>query len=513
MTPLFLKNIHISIDWMNCTCYGFFMKNNSATSKNSSFEKRVLLTLCFLFAATLASAWTYSFQIRKKLISQATTEGVTQQAEVGIERLRNLSESQLNKSLSFFLLGSSTLFDEQKKEKQNFSDLLNAFVKENNLPGVGTLAKQIESLQQQRQDIFDQAMEHRSKQTESKIVGQFYRSKTSSIRNQINKNLDEMIALFKADKARQQAEASLAALEAEKQIPRGMMWLTVLMTSLFVGLALLVIRALYVRTRALQERDRLYNEATELNLSRDEIIAGISNDLKEPLAEITYAVNHPSSESPEVIKSSVELIENRVKDIIDESKVAKGNLMLRLDQMGLDDILDDARLMMYPFAKQKDIRLEINEVNPPVLAFIDRERVLRVLSNVIGNAIKFSPKLSKVIVRVRSDQQFVYVSVKDSGPGIPEKQIPHLFDRFWQAPQTAEQGAGIGLAVVKSIIEAHGGVVTVESHIGSGTTITFSLPRRRPAGLQMGRPVVSTVKSGPRALPQRIDTKDNPAPV
>jgi signal transduction histidine kinase len=128
------------------------------------------------------------------------------------------------------------------------------------------------------------------------------------------------------------------------------------------------------------------------------------------------------------------------------------------------------------------------------------------LLNIVGNAIKFSPKLSKVIVRVRSDQQFVYISVKDSGPGIPEKQIPHLFDSFWQASKTSDQGAGIGLSVAKSIIEGHGGSVKVESHMGSGTTFTFSLPRRRPAGLQMGRPVVSTVKSGPRALPEKFDT-------
>lgn len=484
------------------------MKNKSTNSKNSSFEKRVLLTLSFLFVAILLGAWFYSIQVRSKIISQATTEGVTRQAEVSIERLRNLSESLSNKSLSFFLLGSSTLFDEQKKEKQNFLEQLNIFVKENNLPGIATLAKQIENLQQQRQDIFDQAMEHRSKQTESKIVGQFYRSKTNSIKSQINKNLDEMINLFKTDKARQQAEASRSALEADKLIPRGMIWLTIAFSLLFVSMATLVAKALLSKTRALQERDRLFKEASELLLSRDEIIAGISNDLKEPLNEIVYAVNNPYDEAPEVIRSSVELIENRVKDIIDESKVSSGNLMLRLDQMGLDDILDDARLMMYPFAKQKDIRLEFNEVNPPVLAFIDRERVLRVLSNIISNAIKFSPKLTKIVIRVRSDQQFVYVSVKDNGPGIPEKQIPNLFDRFWQAPTTAEQGPGIGLAVVKSIVEAHGGVVTVESQIGTGTTITFSLPRRRPAGLQMGRPVVSTVKSGPRALPQRSQVNE-----
>lgn len=479
------------------------------SSRHSSFEKRVLLTLCFLFAATLGGAWVYSFQIRNKILTHGKSEGITRQAEVEVERLRNLSDSQWNKSLTFFLMGSSTSFDEQKKERQEFTDNLAAFVKANNLPGIADIAKKIENFQLQRQDFFDQAMVHRAKQTESKIVGQFYRSKTASIRAGISSALDDMITLYKAEHARLQAEGEKSSIEAEKQIPRGMMWFTGTVAVLFFGLVILVVRALFVRTRALTERDRLYAEAIQLNLSRDELTAGISNDLKEPLSEITHAINHPSEDSSEIIKSSVEMIENRVKDILDEAKVASGNLILRLDQMGLDDILDDARLMMYPFAKQKDIRLEINEVNPPVLAFIDRERVLRVLSNILGNAIKFSPKLSKVIVRVRSDQQFVYVSVKDSGPGIPEKQIPNLFDRFWQAPQTAEQGSGIGLAVVKSIIEAHGGVVTVESHIGSGTTFTFSLPRRRPAGLQNGRPVVSTVKSGPRSLPQKSELKED----
>lgn len=486
------------------------MKNKSDQFQKSSFEKNALYALSALFVAVFACAWFYSHQVRQKISAHATSDSVTQHALVEVEKLRNLSESQLNKSLSFFLLGSSTLFDEQKKERQSFLTQLTTFEKENSLPGISEIAKRIESLHQQRQDIFDQAMEHRSKQTESKIVGQFYRSKNAPIRSAIHKSFDEMIALYDADHTRQKAAAKESALDAETQIPIGMMYLTMATSLLFIGLVFLVARMLWMRSRLIAERDRLFAEAARLNLSRDEIIAGISNDLKEPLNEITYAVNHPAEESAEVIKSSVELVESRVQDILDEAKAASGNLTLRLDQMGLDDVLDDARLMMYPFAKRRDIRLEFIEVNPPVLAFLDRERVLRVLSNLVGNAIKFSPKLSKVIVRVRSDQQFVYVSVKDGGPGIPEKQIPHLFDRFWQASETASQGAGVGLSVAKSIVEAHGGVLTVESHLGSGTTFTFSLPRRRPAGLQKGRPVVSTVKSGSRAIPQRIEMRDEP---
>ena len=136
---------------------------------------------------------------------------------------------------------------------------------------------------------------------------------------------------------------------------------------------------------------------------------------------------------------------------------------------------------------KEDIRLEISSVNPPALAFMDRERVMRVLSNLISNAIKFSPRNNKVIVKVKTDLQFVYISVKDNGPGIPEKQLSEIFSHFWQAPKTADQGAGIGLAVVKTIVESHGGKVIVESHVGHGSTFTFSLPKRRPIGANMGR--------------------------
>jgi signal transduction histidine kinase len=119
---------------------------------------------------------------------------------------------------------------------------------------------------------------------------------------------------------------------------------------------------------------------------------------------------------------------------------------------------------------------------------------MRVLVNLIGNAIKYSRKHTKVLVKVKSDAQFVNIAIADTGPGIPAGQVPTLFDNFWQARRTADQGAGIGLAVVKTIIEAHGGTVKVDSNAGQGSTFTFSLPRRRPAGAQLKKPSASTVR-------------------
>ena len=129
---------------------------------------------------------------------------------------------------------------------------------------------------------------------------------------------------------------------------------------------------------------------------------------------------------------------------------------------------------------------------------------MRVLGNLVGNAIKFSPSHSKVTVKVRSDQQFVHVSVTDSGPGIPENQLPGIFDHFWQAKKTADQGAGVGLGVVKTVVEAHGGTVRVDSHVGYGSTFTFTLPRRRPVGVYVKRPM-PIVRHIARSTPPSLD--------
>jgi signal transduction histidine kinase len=303
--------------------------------------------------------------------------------------------------------------------------------------------------------------------------------------------------------SRARTEAKKAAVEAEVQIPRGMTWFTGFLGVIFLGMALLVIRMLRERTRKLAERERLFTEAQHAVQSRDEVISAISRDLETPLKTINeIAANMKMAKDPieiednaELIKTYVAEIDQEIRDIYDQKKADMGNLVLRLDQLGIDEILDEARLMLQPMAKARDIRLQIDSVNPPVLAFFDRERVLRVLSNLIGNAIKFSPKHGRVVVKVRSDQQFVNISVTDSGSGIPEGHRAEIFNQFWQARKTADQGAGIGLAVVKTIIEAHGGTVKLDNPLGHGSTFTFSLPRRRPVGAHIKKPAAPMVRT------------------
>jgi signal transduction histidine kinase len=98
------------------------------------------------------------------------------------------------------------------------------------------------------------------------------------------------------------------------------------------------------------------------------------------------------------------------------------------------------------------------------------------LSNLVGNAIKFSPEGSKIVVAARRDGNEVTISVLDTGRGISADHLPRVFDRYWQSSRTDRQGAGLGLAIAKGIVEAHGGRIWVESKPGTGTTASFSLP-------------------------------------
>jgi signal transduction histidine kinase len=491
------------------------MSKNLTKSKSWSLERKALVVFTLMFAAVILVGWGFALKLRQTVAANNAVINVDPSALIEVERIRNIAESQISNSRSFFLLGSSALFDKQKKDKQTLMDSMANFEKQYHLPQVPEIIQRIGAVEQQQQEIFDQAMDFREKKTESKIVGQFYQSKITPLRTQLNDSLDEIVRLHNAELDRARTRAREAALNAEVQIPRGMTWFTGSLAVLFLGMSLLVIRMLRAREHQVAERDRLYEEAKKAILNRDEVMSAVSRDLTESLSVIAAtAQSLPNASEPgpihdgvEMIKSSVVGIQDLVKDICDQKNADMGSMTLRLDQLGIDEILDDARLVLQPLAKQRDVRLQFDSVNPPVLAFFDRERVIRVLSNLVGNAIKFSPKHSKVVVKVRSDQKFVYVSVVDSGPGLPESQLSAIFDHFWQARKTADQGAGTSLAIVKTIVEAHGGTV-VASNQGQGSTFTFSLPRRRPVGAHLRKPAPA-VRHSPH-LPIQAEFLEGP---
>jgi PAS domain S-box-containing protein len=136
----------------------------------------------------------------------------------------------------------------------------------------------------------------------------------------------------------------------------------------------------------------------------------------------------------------------------------------------------DARVEAERATKLRDdLGAEVPGDVEPMLA--DRDRLLQVLSNLLGNALKFSDAGGHVVVRAANTDDAVQISVTDSGHGIPADDLPHVFDRFWQADRSSRAGAGLGLAICKGIVEAHGGFIWAVSAVGCGTTLHFEIAR------------------------------------
>ena len=233
---------------------------------------------------------------------------------------------------------------------------------------------------------------------------------------------------------------------------------------------------------------RWYGTATDIDAqraairSRDDLLATVSHDLRGPLSAILLATEMLEEDNRgrreiAVIGRSVKRMERLIQDLLDMASIESGHLSVTPAARLVDELVDEAIDSIQPMAQAKTIALLSDIAGSQIPVHCDRQRVLQVFSNILGNAVKFTPNAGKISVLAhRSDPQFVRFAISDTGPGIEAEQLPFVFDRFWQAKDTAKAGTGLGLAICKGIIQQHGGSIWVESTVGVGTTFFFTLP-------------------------------------
>lgn len=232
---------------------------------------------------------------------------------------------------------------------------------------------------------------------------------------------------------------------------------------------------------------RLYELAQHATRLRDDLLAVVSHDLKNPLGAIILSVatirQPPGAEDRarsdkhlRIIERAAERMERLIGDLLDTASIEAGRLSIELQRLEVAPLISEALDVVSSTAAAKSIRLEreVPRELPAVMA--DAPRLQQVLVNLLGNALKFSRDGGQVTVRAQRNGDAVMFSVTDTGTGIEERDRVHLFERFWQAPRTARLGSGLGLFIVKGIVEAHGGRVSVASTVGTGSTFSFSIP-------------------------------------
>jgi PAS domain S-box-containing protein len=229
------------------------------------------------------------------------------------------------------------------------------------------------------------------------------------------------------------------------------------------------------------ENARLYRSALEARRLRDETLAIVSHDLRSPLSTIRLSAGSMADEvgeRPELtkIRQAVDRANRLIDDLVTAAQVDAGHLPLSRRGESLGAIVDECLDLHRPIAETKHIVLGATvEANLPVIS-VDRHRWLQMLSNLVSNAIKFTPTAGRIEVGAQRTAEGVRLSVADTGVGIAPEALPHIFDRFWQAKAGRDGGAGLGLAIAKGIVEAHGGRLWAQSEAGRCATFNVSLP-------------------------------------
>jgi signal transduction histidine kinase len=174
-----------------------------------------------------------------------------------------------------------------------------------------------------------------------------------------------------------------------------------------------------------------------------------------------------------------------IQDLLDVAVMESGQLTIKRSQLSARELIVGAADMQRPLASASslELRVDLDREVPDIWG--DRDRLLQVFENLIGNAIKFTKAGGCIVVGATSRDHDVIFRVADTGSGIAPEILPRVFDRFWQATSTNRQGAGLGLSITKGIVEAHGGRIWVESTPHRGTTISFTIPKATP---EQGRP-------------------------
>jgi PAS domain S-box-containing protein len=232
---------------------------------------------------------------------------------------------------------------------------------------------------------------------------------------------------------------------------------------------------------------RLYEAAQEATIARDHALGVVSHDLRNPISAIGMCARALLNATAETdterrglvttIVDSTELTQRMIRDLLDVASIEVGRLSVERRTVSIRSVIERGTALFERDAAERGVRLMIAEMPelPPTTG--DEERLVQVLANLVGNALRFTDRGGAVQIGARRDGAMVEVSVHDTGAGIPATELPRIFERYWTVRRNAPKGGtGLGLAIARGIVEAHGGRLWAESTVGVGSTFRFTVP-------------------------------------
>lgn len=271
-------------------------------------------------------------------------------------------------------------------------------------------------------------------------------------------------------------------------VSRSLIMTACLAIALAILVAALMGKLILAKRRSDKQRELLYVQERALSQARKEAVETVAHDLKNPLSAIHMSMelmqerlrdlSDPSIHTiTDVAVRSVNRMTGLINTLLDNARIGSQAGILEKKPCLLSLIVKEHLEEMDMLMKQRQISLDFDDDGGTGLVDVDKVRIGQVVSNLVGNAIKFSPFGGRIKVITKKVPKGVVFTVKDSGPGMTKDAQEHVFERFWQESSTAHLGSGLGLAIVKEIVEAHEGKIWVESQVAQGASFGFFLPQ------------------------------------
>jgi signal transduction histidine kinase/DNA-binding response OmpR family regulator len=265
------------------------------------------------------------------------------------------------------------------------------------------------------------------------------------------------------------------------------------------------------------ENARLFEQAQSAVQARDEMLAVVAHDLRTPVSTIVLGADLLLETTPdepahaferrhlETVKRAGMRMNRLIQDLLEVSRFVGGKQALAPQMEETRLLMTEASAMLRPLAQARGIAFHVNAPADLPRLRMDAPRIMQVIGNLVGNAVKFTPEGGSVTLGAAWDGRELHVSVADTGAGITPEQLPHVFGRFWQADDADRRGLGLGLAIARGIVEAHGGRIWVQSEPGEGSTFHFTLPAAAPA-----EPAKDAAAVRERVVAERIARRRTP---
>ena len=466
-------------------------------TKRMSFESTAKLGYAVLMLV-LAAAMAYSIHRLSSGADDQITEIRAEENELTLaERLRWSSELLVSTGRGYLISGEPSLDAAVQAAKARFAENIQLLRRESLTETGHHLVLEVKHAADQFMTVQEELMSARRAGNEpSSLVRRFDTELVP-----LSHELDQALARLVDYKA-----ARLAGHYDEARAERGR-----LEVGLYALLGVVVIAGVVIAWafagrlgRAYHREERALVAARSAIAARDEIMSIVAHDLRNPLGAITMraAMLRKEAESDKV-RQQADSIENvamrmeyLIRTMLDVAAMEAGRFSLVRGPCAVEDVVREVLALFGPLATTKHVRLDARMTTPALRIHADRERVIQVLSNLLGNALRFTPRGGHVTITAERQGEQVRFAVLDTGPGMSAEQLAHVFERFWKADTPGVKSTGLGLFIAKGIVEAHGGHIWAESERGHGARFFFTFPSAEAPTVPVAKAIDTSDRRG-----------------